>query len=93
MGAAAFSQCQGKGTYDVLMDDRLSAQLTALWDCETLEDLRTHVNARTSEPMKNWQDRQDHLAQRAFLLAAQAYLTVSPEALPVAHSFPPRNEI
>lgn len=93
MGARAFSRCLGKDTYDVLLDERLSTELTALWDCETLEDLQAYITASTSAPLENGRDRQENLAQRAFLMAAQACGPVSNEALADARWLPQGHEI
>lgn len=49
-GATAFSRCFGKGTYDALADDRLCNELTALWECATLETLRAQVAITRYKP-------------------------------------------
>jgi hypothetical protein len=42
-GGLAFAGCFSRGTYDVLMDDQLFAELATLWDCATLAELNARV--------------------------------------------------
>lgn len=42
-GGLAYSRCFSQGTYEVLLDDQLFAELAALWDCATLTELNARV--------------------------------------------------
>lgn len=44
-GAVAFAQTMGQGTYDALKDEGLSAEIMALWDCETVGELEMCAGA------------------------------------------------
>lgn len=76
-GATAFSQALGEGTYDVLLDECLGATLTALWDCDTLEDLHAHVTAATDLGSENGLAQRTKTAKHAFLRAVQASLRMN----------------
>lgn len=47
-GARAFSRTLRMGTYDVLANDLLCGDLTALWDCATLAALQNCVTNNAS---------------------------------------------
>lgn len=44
-GAEAFAKAMGQGTYDALQDERLSAEIMRLWDCESVEELQAQASA------------------------------------------------
>ena len=71
-GADAFAQATGKGTYDALKDEGLSAEMLALWDCETVGALQERIGA--GDPPAGFVLK---AARAAYLAAALAALGVS----------------